>query len=99
MPRMKLEVVLETPEGGEETQVVQIDGRDIRAYEAEFEESFLTETSLTQFTKIAWMTLRRRDRYSGTYQEFERQCVDVDRADDGAAESSGPTRSDLGDGS
>lgn len=99
MPRLNVEITLQD-KGVERTERVIANGRDIRAYEAEFDESFLTQTTYTQLAKIAWIALRRAGRFTGTYDEFDAQAVDLEEfSGDSEVDPVDPTQTDPGAGS
>jgi hypothetical protein len=98
MPRLRLEAVLEH-KGKERTERVVANGRDIRAYESQFEESFLTQTSYEQLTKIAFVALRRAGRFDGTYEDFDAQCVDLEEFYESELDPVDPTPKAAGDDS
>jgi len=63
------------------TYDVEADGRDIRAWEAEYAQSWLrTDTSATSVTQLAYLAGRRSGVLNGawaTYDSFDKSCVDV----------------------
>ena len=74
--------------------VVRVDGRDVRAWEAEHGLSFLTEqTSYTQMTWLAWHHASTYDGRQMSWEEFDRRCLALDevKADNGQVRP-GPTR-------
>lgn len=82
--KVQMKVVLDTPTG-DLAQEVTADARDIRAYESEFGASFLTtELSMTQLTQLAYVTMKRTGRFTGTYQSFDSECVEVESVDEEA---------------
>lgn len=90
--KVRMKVVLETPDG-EKTDSVVADARDIRNYESEFDRSFLsTELSMIQLTQLAYVTLKRTKAFSGSYDVFDSQCVEVEGQDDEPDEPVRPTR-------
>lgn len=101
--RVQLKITLETPDG-DKTDTITADGRDLRNYEAEFQQSFLTtETSYTQYTQLAYVTMKRASRFKGSYDVFDSQCVEVEEVPDEeekvATKDPRPTRRTPGEGS
>lgn len=97
--RVRMKVVLETPDG-EKTDTVVADARDIRNYESEFDRSFLsTELSMIQLTQLAYVTLKRGKAFTGSYDVFDSQCVEVEGADDEVEPARPTRRSRSGDSS
>jgi hypothetical protein len=87
--KITMKVVLETPDG-ETTEEVVADARDIRRYESEFDKSFVTsELSMIQMTQLAYVSLKRLKKFTGSYDVFDSQCVEVEAADE--EEPVGPT--------
>jgi hypothetical protein len=92
--RIPIKVVLEQ-DGNEQTETVIADSRDVRAYEAEFDRSFLTtDLSLTQISQLAFCALRRQGRFKGSWDVFDASAIDVEGADEdeGEVETPRPTR-------
>lgn len=88
MPRSLIKVTLATAEG-EVVHEVSYDGRDIRAYEAEFDASVLTSTTYTQVCQIAFCAMRRQGLFVGSWEVFDAQCLEAqDRLDLPADEAS-----------
>ena len=60
---------------------IEGDGRDVRAWEAEYEQSFLsTAYSLTMITQLAYLAGKRTGVLNGqfpTYADFDAACVDA----------------------
>lgn len=96
--KTKIKIVLETPDG-EKTDTVTADARDIRNYEAEFQQSFLTtDLSMTQITQLAYVTMKRLGRFKGSYDVFDNQCTEAEGADD-EEDAGRPTQKAPGGGS
>lgn len=100
MSRMSMTVTLDV-KGAETTEKVVADGRDFRAYEAEFETSFFGQTTYLQLTQIAFVALRRQKRFRGTWDDFNAQCIELEEqpSDVGEVDPERPTQPDRGDGS
>jgi len=93
--KIKMHVELEKSDGKLETFDVVSDARDIRGYEAEFKESWIaTELSFTQMSQLAWITARRARKFSGSYDVWDAEAVDVSSSeeDEGEVETADPTR-------
>lgn len=98
--RVKIKIILDTPDG-EKSDTITADSRDVRNYEGEFQVSFLTtELSMVQITQLAYVTMKRLGKFSGSYDMFDSQAIDVEGAD---AEEEDivprPTRKGRGGGS
>lgn len=96
--KTRIKIVLETPDG-EKTDQLVADARDIRSYESQFSTSFLTtDLSMTQITQLAFVTMKRLGQFTGSWDVFNSQCVEVESADDAEAEPDRPTRKGRGGG-
>lgn len=94
MQKQTLEVELD---GRDEPVRVVVDGRDIRAWEAAHDLSFLTEDlSYTTLTELAGHAARRAGVYQGSLDEFMDAAVAVAQVDEQPAR---PTRRGRGGGS
>jgi hypothetical protein len=75
---------------------ISADGRDIRAWEAKNNHSFLTaEFSYTLLTELAGLAAVRTGVFGGTFDEFMAACVNVSQELED--EAGGPTRKGRGD--
>lgn len=99
MPRMRIKVTLDRKRVDEPEQEFEVvaDGRDIRKYEAEYEQSFLTHTDYTQVCQVAHTAMRRQGLYVGSWEQFNGECVDVEEVAEPVP--AGPTLPDPGDDS
>lgn len=80
--KINMSVTLETPDG-EKTDRVVADARDIRNYESEFGASWVTtDTSYTQTTQLAYVAMKRRGSFKGSWDVFDSQCTDIEGAPD-----------------
>jgi hypothetical protein len=96
--RIPIKVVLEEQDGQERTETIVADSRDVRAYEAEFDTSFLTtDLSVTQITQLAFCALRRQGRFRGSWDVFDSSAVDVEgvNAEEGEVDTERPTQPAL----
>jgi hypothetical protein len=92
---MRQELVVTLADGTE--IAVEVDGRDVRAWEEQFDSSALASPpSVTQMTYFAWHAGHRSGGTSMTWGEFKDQCVDVRSGGSGTAR---PTRRARGGGS
>lgn len=97
--RVKIKITLETPDG-EKTDTVTADARDVRNYEAEFQVSFLTtDLSMIQITQLAYVTMKRLGMFTGSYDVFDSQAVEVEGTDEEPVEQARPTPKGRGGGS
>jgi hypothetical protein len=46
---------------------------------------------MVQLTQLAYCTMKRAKKFSGSYDIFDAQCVEVESADDEEAEPGNPT--------
>lgn len=97
--QVRMKVELEKSTGETEKYTVVADARDIRAYEAEFKQSWIsTELSFIQLAQLAWIASRRQRKFTGSYDVFDAEAVDVSAADaeetekEGEVEPAAPTR-------
>jgi hypothetical protein len=66
-------------EGAEEPIKVDVDGRDVRAWEKENDSSFLTSTtSYIQLTWLGWHAAKRTGKTDLTYEQFDDRCIAVE---------------------
>jgi hypothetical protein len=73
---------------------VEVDGRDVRAWEEEFDSSALASPpSVTQMTFFAWHAGRRVGLWTTAWGLFKNECVDVRSGGSGPAR---PTRKARG---
>ena len=79
-----------TLEDGREL-LADVDGRDIRRWEATSRSSFLAETTYSQLHDVAWMALDRTRAIDMTKAEFDLRCVLVKEE---AVEAADPTPPD-----
>lgn len=85
--KIKIKIVLETPDG-EKTDTVTADARDVRAYESEFQTSFITsELSMTQLTQLSYVSMKRAKTFVGSYDVFDSQCIEVESGSEETPES------------
>lgn len=93
--RIKMKVELEKSTGEIEEFEVTADARDVRTYESEYGVSWLTtDLSFNQLAQLAWITARRQKKYTGSWEGFNSEAVDVSSANvdkDGEVESDRPT--------
>lgn len=89
MPRFTAKVVLELPDGTEQTADVKTRSCDIDDYEAEFDASWFASGLLThtELKKVFYCAMRRTGEFTGSWEEFRRQVVDVTDLDMGAADA------------
>lgn len=99
--RYKVEAVVEV-DGSEETFVAEVDGRDVRTWEARHAESFMAQRlSYTQLTELAFFALARVEKYSGGYDAWMADCIgvrEISETQEVEAESR-PTKKGRGGGS
>ena len=74
--------------------LAEVDGRDIRRWEASAKASFLAETTYTQLHDLAWMALDRTRGIDMRKGEWDLRCVKV--VEEG--EPVDPTRPEATDG-
>lgn len=95
--RQAYTVTLTEPE--EEWEVVT-DGRDMRAWEAQHEQSYVsTDSSLTKWAQLAYVGATRQGLYVGTWEAFDSRCVGVMPVKAGPTKEAEPTRRAPGGGS
>lgn len=96
--KVTMQVVLETPDG-DKTDAVTADARDIRNYEAQFGQSWVTtETSFTQMTQLAFVAMKRLGKFTGSYDVFDSVCVEVSDVPESDPEPERPTPKAHGGG-
>jgi hypothetical protein len=81
---MKVSMSVTLDKDGEESVTrISADARDVRKYEGEFKASFLTtELSMVQLTQLAYVTMLRLGAFTGSYDTFDAQCVEVEGVDE-----------------
>lgn len=85
MNKYKFEVTF----ADDSTQIAVVDQRDIRRWESEKGESWLTnDLSLTATAEIAFYAFKRTGEYSGSWADFDASVVWVREVED---ETAGPT--------
>jgi hypothetical protein len=93
--RIPIKVVLEE-EGKERTETVTADSRDVRTWESENSDSFLSSTlSVTQISQLAFYAMRRTGLFKGSWDVFDASAIDVEGVDDeevGEVEPASPTK-------
>ena len=90
--RQTLEVELE--DGS--TQVVEVDARDFRKWEAWRGESMIgSSTTISRLTEWAYVAGTRHGYWNGTYEDWEPTCVDVGMVN---ASTADPTKKDRSGG-
>lgn len=73
-----LKIELERADGEIEKIEVTADARDVRGYETEYKVSWLsTELSFVQLSQLAWITARRQKKFTGSYDVWDAQAIDV----------------------
>lgn len=76
--RYRVAAQLETETGEEVEIVVQVDGRDIRRWEAESGKSFLQhQNTYTDYAKLAFFAATRCGEFDGSWQEWDARCFDA----------------------
>lgn len=96
---MRQQLTIEMDDGT--TLDVESDARDIRAWEAEYGESWFGKLTFTKTAQLAYLAGRRTGVVNGqwpTYGSFDAHCVDV-RARQEAPLIGDPTRPDRTGGS
>lgn len=71
--RQRIAVELVDPD---ETYEVVADGRDVRAWEAAYDLSYIgTPLTLTQLAQVAHLAAVRQGLFAGTWQDFDARCT------------------------
>ena len=89
---MRQTIHISMDDGAEYT--VESDGRDIRAWESEYERSWFGPISFTKVAQVAYLAGKRTGVLNGTwpdYETFDAHCVDADGRP-GSPVSANPTQ-------
>ena len=99
--RYKVEALVEV-DGVEETINANVDGRDVRQWEARHGESFMAQRlSYTQLTELAFFASERVGDYKSGYDRWMADCIGVREVSDAqeVEAEARPTRKARGGGS